>query len=61
LLLVNGWFGGELAYRYGIGAIHGDSPEVERFHAPEPPAAARTVLVSCKPRDGPSNRALAYG
>jgi uncharacterized membrane protein len=42
LLLVNGWFGGELAYRYGIGAIHDDSPEVERFHAPEPQAAART-------------------
>jgi uncharacterized membrane protein len=34
LLLVNGWFGGELAYRYRIGAIQDDSPEVERFHTP---------------------------
>jgi uncharacterized membrane protein len=32
LLLVNGWLGGELAYRYGIGAINDQSPEVEAFH-----------------------------
>jgi uncharacterized membrane protein len=34
LLLINGWLGGELAYRYRIGTIPDDSPEVERFHAP---------------------------
>ena len=32
LLFFSGWLGGELAYRYGIGAIRDDSPEVEQFH-----------------------------
>lgn len=32
LLFVSGWLGGELAYRYGIGAIRDDSPQVEQFH-----------------------------
>ena len=31
LLFFSGWLGGELAYRYGIGAIRDDSPEVEQF------------------------------
>jgi uncharacterized membrane protein len=39
LLLVNGWLGGELAYRYGIGAINDQSPEVEAFHEPRTSAA----------------------
>jgi uncharacterized membrane protein len=39
LLLVNGWLGGELAYRYGLGAIPDDSPEVEAFHTPREPYA----------------------
>jgi hypothetical protein len=33
---VSGWLGGELAYRYRLGAIHDESPEVERFHRDEP-------------------------
>jgi uncharacterized membrane protein len=33
LLLVNGWLGGELAYRYRMGIIADESPEVMRFHA----------------------------
>jgi uncharacterized membrane protein len=33
LLLVNGWLGGELAYRYRMGTIADESPEVMRFHA----------------------------
>jgi uncharacterized membrane protein len=33
LLLVNGWLGGELAYRYRMGTIEDESPEVMRFHA----------------------------
>ena len=32
LLVFNGWLGGELAYRYRIGAIRDESPEVEQFH-----------------------------
>jgi uncharacterized membrane protein len=32
LLFFSGWLGGELAYRYGIGAIRDYSPEVEQFH-----------------------------
>lgn len=32
LLLFSGWLGGEMAYRYGIGAIRDYSPEVEQFH-----------------------------
>jgi uncharacterized membrane protein len=32
LLLFSGWLGGELAYRYRIGAIQDESPEVEQFH-----------------------------
>jgi uncharacterized membrane protein len=32
LLLFSGWLGGELAYRYRIGTIPDDSPEVEQFH-----------------------------
>lgn len=32
LLVFNGWLGGELAYRYRIGTIRDDSPEVEQFH-----------------------------
>jgi len=32
LLFFSGWLGGELAYRYRIGAIRDDSPEVEQFH-----------------------------
>jgi uncharacterized membrane protein len=32
LLFFNGWLGGELAYRYRIGAIRDESPEVEQFH-----------------------------
>lgn len=32
LLLFTGWLGGELAYRYGIGAIRDYSPKVEQFH-----------------------------
>ncbi len=43
LLFVNGWLGGELAYRYGIGAIPDDSPEVEQFHTPEPHHAEASV------------------
>jgi uncharacterized membrane protein len=31
-LFFSGWLGGELAYRYRIGAIADDSPEVEQFH-----------------------------
>ncbi len=41
LLFFSGWLGGELAYRYGLGAIQDDSPEVERFHRPEPGTSAR--------------------
>ena len=41
LLFVNGWLGGELAYRYGLGAIQDDSPEVERFHRPETGTSVR--------------------
>ena len=33
LLLINGWLGGELAYRYRMGTIEDESPEVMRFHA----------------------------
>jgi uncharacterized membrane protein len=32
LLLFSGWLGGELAYRYGIGAIRDYSPKAEQFH-----------------------------
>ena len=32
LLSLSGWLGGELAYRYGIGAIRDYSPQVEQFH-----------------------------
>ncbi len=32
LLLFSGWLGGELSYRYGIGAIQDDSPKAEQFH-----------------------------
>ncbi|MBF9196634.1 DUF2231 domain-containing protein [Microvirga terrestris] len=32
LLLFSGWLGGEMAYRYGIGAIQDYSPKVEQFH-----------------------------
>lgn len=32
LLLFSGWLGGELAYRYGIGAIRDNSPKAEQFH-----------------------------
>ena len=32
LLFFSGWLGGELAYRYGIGAIRDYSPQVEQFH-----------------------------
>jgi uncharacterized membrane protein len=32
LLLFSGWLGGEMAYRYGIGAIEDESPQVEQFH-----------------------------
>ncbi len=32
LLLFSGWLGGELAYRYGIGAIRDYSPKVQEFH-----------------------------
>jgi uncharacterized membrane protein len=32
LLLFSGWLGGELAYRYRIGTIPDESPEVEQFH-----------------------------
>ncbi len=43
LLFFNGWLGGELAYRYGIGAIRDESPEVAQFHTSEPhPAHAGT-------------------
>ena len=41
LLFVNGWLGGQLAYRYGLGAIHDDSPEVERFHRAETGTSVR--------------------
>jgi uncharacterized membrane protein len=42
LLLFSGWLGGELAYRYRIGTIPDESPEVQQFHAAEnrSPAAA---------------------
>jgi uncharacterized membrane protein len=33
LLFVSGWLGGELAYRYRIGAIADESPKVRQFHA----------------------------
>ena len=33
LLLFSGWLGGELAYRYRIGTIPDESPEVQQFHA----------------------------
>jgi uncharacterized membrane protein len=45
LLLANGWFGGELAYRYGLGAISDESPEVEQFHTPEPQATDRRATA----------------
>lgn len=32
LLVFNGWLGGELAYRYRVGSIEDDSPEVAQFH-----------------------------
>jgi uncharacterized membrane protein len=32
LLFFSGWLGGELAYRYGIGAIQDYSPKAEQFH-----------------------------
>jgi uncharacterized membrane protein len=32
LLLFSGWLGGEMAYRYGIGAIQDYSPKAEQFH-----------------------------
>ncbi|HZH52535.1 MAG TPA: DUF2231 domain-containing protein [Microvirga sp.] len=32
LLFFSGWLGGELAYRYRIGSIDDQSPEVEQFH-----------------------------
>lgn len=32
ILLFSGWLGGEMAYRYRIGAIQDDSPKVEQFH-----------------------------
>ncbi|MFC4171709.1 DUF2231 domain-containing protein [Microvirga sp. GCM10011540] len=32
LLFFSGWLGGELAYRYRIGAIRDESPKVEQFH-----------------------------
>jgi uncharacterized membrane protein len=32
ILVFSGWLGGELAYRYRIGAIRDNSPEVEQFH-----------------------------
>ena len=32
LLLFSGWLGGELSYRYRIGAIQDDSPKAEQFH-----------------------------
>ncbi|MBZ6074807.1 DUF2231 domain-containing protein [Microvirga puerhi] len=32
LLIFNGWLGGELAYRYQVGAIPDESPDVEQFH-----------------------------
>jgi uncharacterized membrane protein len=32
LLLVSGWLGGEMAYRYRIGAIQDDSPQAEQFN-----------------------------
>lgn len=35
LLFFSGWLGGELAYRYGIGAIPDESPKVAQFHRPE--------------------------
>lgn len=35
LLFSSGWLGGELAYRYGIGAIPDESPKVAQFHTPE--------------------------
>ncbi len=35
LLLFSGWLGGELAYRYRIGTIPDESPEVQQFHATE--------------------------
>jgi uncharacterized membrane protein len=31
-LMFSGWLGGELAYRYGIGAIQDYSPKAEQFH-----------------------------
>lgn len=31
LLLFSGWLGGEMAYRYRIGAIEDDSPKAEQF------------------------------
>ena len=31
LLLFSGWLGGEMAYRYHVGAIQDDSPQVEQF------------------------------
>jgi len=44
LLLFSGWLGGEMAYRYGIGAIQDDSPQVEQFHVEvERSAAAETM------------------
>ena len=42
LLVINGWFGGELAYRYRVGTIEDDSPEVERFHASGAPGPRQT-------------------
>jgi len=43
LLFFSGWLGGELAYRYRIGAIRDYSPEVEQFHVEVERDAADTV------------------
>jgi uncharacterized membrane protein len=53
LLIFNGWLGGELAYRYRIGAIRDYSPEVEQFHV-EVDRSERDALDRSRTRAGRS-------
>ena len=52
LLLFSGWLGGEMAYRYRIGAIQDDSPQVEQFHV----EVDRTNVVDSTQRRTGSDR-----
>lgn len=52
LLLFSGWLGGEMAYRYRIGAIQDDSAGVEQFHV----EVDRTAALNSSQRRSGSDR-----